>query len=294
VPKISLPLFVAIVSLALLVASLGWNGYVGDEPRPTSAVGALRSSGTPAGTPTSTPTSPPRAGRIISRLPPPHTTPTPSGPLAVTIREIRVTTKVVALTFDAGADRGHTPELLALLKRDGVKATFGVTGRWAESNPDLIREMVADGQEIMNHTYDHRSFTGVSARPPVLTHAGRIAELDRTESIVHALTGVSLKPLFRPPYGDQDASVLRDAAADGYRYSILWTVDSDGWRGLSTPQIVERCLKGAKPGAIYVFHVESVSHDVQAMPAIINGLRARGYSFATIGELLHLPSKLRA
>lgn len=208
---------------------------------------------------------------------------------AVTIRRFSVATKVVALTFDAGADRGHTPALLALLKSDGIKATFGMTGRWAESNPDLIREMVVDGHELMNHTYDHRSFTGVSARPPVLTRAGRIDELKRTDSIVHSLTGGWIGPLFRPPYGDQDASVLQDVRADGYRYSILWTVDSGGWQGHSVQQIVDRCLKGAQPGAIYVFHVDSSSHDVEAMPAIVAGLRSRGYTFATVGGLLHLP-----
>lgn len=249
-----------------------------------------------------TPLPPPTATSTASRRPRPAPvqlpsstatpTPRPDQPAAITISRVPTTASVVALTFDAGGDRGYTAELLQILRTAHIQATFGITGRWAESNPDLLREIVVDGHELMNHTYDHRSFTGVSARPPVLDHLGRIQEIAQTEEIDRALTGVSPRPLFRPPFGDQDASVLRDVASAGYRYSILWTVDSGGWRGLPASQIVERCLQGAQPGAIYVFHVDSASHDVAALPAIIQGLRARGYHFATVGQLLHVPSNL--
>ena len=87
---------------------------------------------------------------------PPHPTDEPVRvDLAGTDHEAKV-----ALTYDAGADRGNTKDLLATLERDGVKATFGMTlERWAEENPDLVRQMAGDGDGFINHTYDHRSFT---------------------------------------------------------------------------------------------------------------------------------------
>jgi peptidoglycan-N-acetylglucosamine deacetylase len=215
----------------------------------------------------------------------PTDTPTPRRS-AVTIIRGGTTNRVVALTYDAGADRGMAAPLLAYLLGEDIKVTFGITGRWAESNPDLVRQMVADGHELMNHTYDHRSFTGSSANPPVLRFQDRLDEIERAESIISTIGGTTTKPLFRAPYGDQDESVLQVAAAAGYRYSVLWTVDSLGWRGLSTSEIIDRCLRGAGPGTIYVLHVGLGSHDVEATKTIVDGLWARGYRFETVGELI--------
>jgi peptidoglycan/xylan/chitin deacetylase (PgdA/CDA1 family) len=163
-----------------------------------------------------------------------------------------------------------------------------MTGRWAESNPDLMRRIVSDGHELMNHTYDHRSFTGFSASPPVLNLADRIDEIERTESIVRELTGSTTKPLFRPPYGDDDGSVLEAVAAAGFRYSVKWTVDSLGWRGLATADIIDRCLREVVPGAIYVLHVGIGSHDIDATRNIVEGLRTRGYRFESVGRLIEV------
>ena len=80
--------------------------------------------------------------------------------------------------------------------------------------------------------------------------------------------------------------ILDTLAADGYYYNVLWTVDSLGWNGLSAGAIVNRVLGGAAPGAIVLFHVGAASADAAALPAIIDGLRARGYSFATVEELV--------
>jgi peptidoglycan/xylan/chitin deacetylase (PgdA/CDA1 family) len=204
----------------------------------------------------------------------------------VTVTRGATTDRVVALSFDAGADRGMTAWLLAYLLTTDLKVTFGMTGRWAESNPDLVRQIVADGHELMNHSYDHRSFTGFSAKPPVLRYADRLTEIERAEGIISTIAEVTTKPLFRPPYGDQDESVLEVVAAAGYRYSVLWTVDSLGWRGASTSVIVDRCLRYAVPGGIYVLHVGVGSRDVEATAVIVEGLRARGYRFATIGQLI--------
>jgi peptidoglycan/xylan/chitin deacetylase (PgdA/CDA1 family) len=241
--------------------------------------------------PTETKAAPPAPAATAppTSTPPPPPTPTldRTSP-AISISRFRISQPIVTLTFDAGADRGDAPRLIAFLRSAGILATFGMTGRWAENNPDLVREIVLDGHELMNHTYDHRSLTGLSRRPGVLAREDRLAEIDRTDQIVRAIAGVSPKPLFRPPYGDQDASVLRDVALAGYRYSILWTIDTLGWKGASVAQIVDRSLRDAGPGAIYVLHVGERSLDAVALPTVVEGLRGRGYRFATVGDLLGL------
>jgi len=193
---------------------------------------------------------------------------------------------VVALTFDAGSDTGYAAQILDTLSANGIHADFGMTGQWAERNPGLLLRMVNEGHELINHTYDHGSFTGYSTDSPALTQAQRWDELERTEAIVQEIAGVSTKPYFRPPYGDYDRSVNADVFARGYTYNIMWSVDSQGWNGLSADAIVQRCLSLAVPGAIFIFHVGSQSQDAAALQRVIDGLRQQGYGFVTIRELL--------
>src|SRR5581483_6105492 len=191
--------------------------------------------------------------------PPSPVPPTPVAPARVVYRG-DPSRRVVALTFDAGADRGSTAAILQTLRDNNIRATFGVTGLWAEANRDLLNAIAADGHQIINHSYDHKSFTGTSTSSAPLSREQRRLELSRTETTVYRITGGrSTRPYFRPPYGDLDASVQRDVAEDGYDTVVMWTVDSRGWDHLPAPQIVERCLSLAEPGAIYVMHVGAES-----------------------------------
>lgn len=214
-------------------------------------------------------------------------TPPPGGALAQVIRYGNKSRKMVAFTFDAGSDRGYGQTILDTLKANGLHASFGMTGQWAERNPDLLHRMVDEGHSLINHTYHHYSFTGSSnASHAVLTRQGRWDELDRTERIVNELTGATTKPFFRPPYGDSNDSVNADVGADGYSYSVMWSVDSKGWQGISAPEIEDHCLSAAEPGAIYVFHVGAASQDGPALQSIIDGLRAAGYDIGTVPDVL--------
>jgi peptidoglycan-N-acetylglucosamine deacetylase len=195
--------------------------------------------------------------------------------------------QMVALTFDAGADRGNASRILDTLRTNGIRASWGITGRWAEQNPDLVHRIADEGHHFINHSYDHASFTGLSTSRPPLTRAQRWEQLDRTEAIIAAAaSGATTRPYFRPPYGDYDASVNADVGARGYRYNVMWTVDSRGWMGLSADAIVERSLRLAEPGAIYILHVGAASQDAAAPQRIIDGLKARGYGFGTMPQLL--------
>ncbi len=198
----------------------------------------------------------------------------------------------IALTFDAGADRGYAAQILDTLARYGVKASFGITGHWARENPDLVKWMVRDGHMVFNHTFNHRSFTGGSTTPDqsVLTTEGRRKELAATEQEIRRLTGYEVKPYFRPPYGDLDASVLSDVAAAGYPVTVMWTCDTLGWNGASADEIVNRCAAGgslgAAPGSILLLHVGFESRDSEALPKMIETLQAQGLTFVTVEQLL--------
>ncbi|MHB8377860.1 MAG: polysaccharide deacetylase family protein [Dehalococcoidia bacterium] len=194
--------------------------------------------------------------------------------------------RMVALTFDADSDAGFTARILDTLRRERVRASFSITGLWAEQHRDLLLAIAADGHRLINHGYDHVSFTGRSTGGAALTTGQRSLELSRTETTVYHLTGRSTRPFFRPPYGDLDASVEADAARDGYGAIVMWTADTLGWEGATVDAIAQRALSRAEPGAIYVMHVGSQSQDAAALPRIIDGLRARGYSFGSIDDVL--------
>ena len=194
----------------------------------------------------------------------------------------------VALTFDAGADRGYAELILDILLANGIPASFGMTGQWAEKNPDLVQRMAEEGHQLINHTWSHRSFTGSSPRTRALGVVERRIELERTDDFLQALTGRSSRPYFRPPYGDLDGGTLKDVADAGYDYTVMWTVDSLGWNYLPARGIVDRCLSRAGPGVIYIFHVGAESADAQALGPIIEGLRARGLGFVTVADMLGL------
>jgi peptidoglycan/xylan/chitin deacetylase (PgdA/CDA1 family) len=137
----------------------------------------------------------------------------------------------VYLTFDAGSDTGFTGQILDTLKANGIVAAFGVTGRWAEQNPELVRRIAQEGHSIINHSYDHPSLTGRSTNLPPLTQAQGWEQLDKTESIIQELAGVSTKPYFRPPYGDYDDGERRPLCS-GYLYNVMWTglIAGTAWR----------------------------------------------------------------
>jgi peptidoglycan/xylan/chitin deacetylase (PgdA/CDA1 family) len=193
---------------------------------------------------------------------------------------------VVALSFDAGSDVGYTADILDVLAAEGVKASFGVTGKWAEKNPDLFRRIVAEGHHVINHTYDHASMTGRSTSSLPLSRDARISELARADDVFVSLTGKSTKPWFRPPYGDIDTELDKTLVAAGYSYDLLWSVDSLGWKGLSAADITTRCVNGLDAGVILLFHVGSQSQDDAALPAIIAAIRHAGLQPGSIPDVL--------
>lgn len=202
------------------------------------------------------------------------------------VSRVETHSKVVALTFDAGADRGYASKILRTLEQYRIHATFGMTGRWAKANADLVRRIARDGDAFMNHTYDHQSFTGFSTQTAPLTESQRMFEITSTDKILRTQTGHDLRPYFRPPYGDYDAATLSLLHRLGYRFMVMWTVDSLGWERISAGAILQRCLSRVAPGTIYLMHVGIQSQDAFALALLVRELGRKGYRFATIPQLL--------
>jgi peptidoglycan/xylan/chitin deacetylase (PgdA/CDA1 family) len=211
---------------------------------------------------------------------PPTPTPVPGPDLSQvwTIQRFEVNEPVMVLTFDAGSDRGFAADILDILAEKGVTATFGMTGAWAEANPDLILRIVAEGHDLINHSWSHPDFTTIDSTQ-------RAEQLRSVEDLVRAQTGVAMKPYFRPPYGAYNESVLSDLLANGYNINVMWTIDTLGWNGLTAEQVNQRVFDGAQPGAIVLMHVGAQSSDAAALPAMIDTLREMGYSFARVRDL---------
>ncbi len=205
---------------------------------------------------------------------------------AITVSRGPTDRPVVALTFDAGADRGYCASILDTLAASGVRGSFGITGLWAESNGDKVQRVVAEGHQLFNHTYTHRSFTGARSCGPGLSSAERISELESTEQVFINLIGVGGRPYFRPPFGDFNSSVLTDLGRAGFTHNLMWSLDVNGWRRISQDQTVSRVLNNHGNGFIYLLHVGSQSQQGPALSRIISGLRSHGYGFATVSVLL--------
>jgi peptidoglycan-N-acetylglucosamine deacetylase len=272
----------AFIIVALLWVALSCGcGRIGAGVSPPSDTPTATQTITPTPTPTATSTpSPPTP--TPTPLPPPAT-PCPNSAVAIYHGTAKM---MMALTFDGESTAGYTQQILDTLQAKGVHATFAVTGNWAQSYPGLLRAIVAGGHQVINHTQDHASFTGRSTKRAALASEQRKWELQTAEEAIKDIAGVSPSPYFRPPYGDLDQSVLCDLAASGYSYVIMWNTDTNGYKKATADQIVATTLAEAKPGGIVVMHVASNSADAAALPRVIDTLRANGYSFGTVDEVL--------
>ncbi len=181
----------------------------------------------------------------------------------------------VSLTFDDGPNDAFTPQVLDLLARHGVKATFFVVGSAVERSPDLARRIVAEGHRLANHSWDHADLTAVD--PDVLHE-----EIVKTTAAITAVTGTTPRCL-RPPFGRTNQAV-RDAARSAGLAIANWSQDTRDYERPGVQTIVARALEGAVSGAVILFHDSGrdMSQTVAALPAIIKGIQSRGLRLAPI------------
>lgn len=185
--------------------------------------------------------------------------------------------KLLALTFDDGPHTKFTTRLLALLRREDVKATFFVVGKMVERHPDLLRAIARDGHLIGNHTFSHVTLTKI---PLVEVRA----EYEACNDIVEDVTGQQMR-FCRPPGGDYDRHVVQAATEQGLT-TVLWTDDPGDYASPGTKVIQEQTLKRLSNGGIILLH-DGVEQTLQVLPQIIHYARDRGYRFVTVDELMN-------
>jgi peptidoglycan/xylan/chitin deacetylase (PgdA/CDA1 family) len=195
--------------------------------------------------------------------------------------------KIVALTFDAGANADGLPAILATLAGQHVPATFFLTGDFARRYPAWVRSIVASGYRIGNHTATHPHL-------PPLSDAAIVAQLTTARTQILAAGGSEPKPLFRFPYGDRTSHTIAVVNGAGY-IAVRWTVDTLGWEGssgdITASTVISRVVNAARPGEIVLMHVGSnpddhSTLDADALPTVISKLRGLGYGFVTLDALL--------
>ncbi len=182
----------------------------------------------------------------------------------------------VCLTFDDGPDPRYGPALARLLKEKGVPATFFLVGTRVKQHPEIARLLAHDGFELGNHTYDHQRLDAL--KPHEIAN-----ELRLCDKQIFQATGQRTN-LMRPPGVQYNDKVLHVAKALGY-VTVSWTVGARDYEAQPTEFIVGRILARTRPGAIILLH-QDTPETLAALPQIIDGLRAKGYRFVTVSQML--------
>ncbi|WP_420821071.1 polysaccharide deacetylase family protein [Sinomonas gamaensis] len=211
----------------------------------------------------------------------------PSSLLGVDLERIPTTQKIVALTFDAGANDAALRSILNTLASNGVPGTFFLTGDWVNQFPSDPALIYNAGHRIGNHSMTHPDFT-------TLSDAQIAAEISNAQRTIEA-AGADPLPFFRFPFGARDSRTIADVNAAGYA-AIRWTVDTLGWQGTMNGTrgpsfVVQRVMASAQPGEIVLMHLGSnpddgSTLDADALPEVISQLRSAGYGFVTLNAVL--------
>ncbi|MEH2025059.1 polysaccharide deacetylase family protein [Nostoc sp.] len=199
--------------------------------------------------------------------------------------KLKANEKVIALTFDDGPSPKNTEQILEILKKNNIKATFFMVGEMVKYFPKVAKQVAADGHVIGNHTWHHWYFQ--------MDGATAASEIDRTAEIIYKTTGEKTT-LFRPPGGFLNNGLAQYAKNEKYAV-MMWSEQSGDAerRSPQVPGLVKNVLKYAKPGAIVLMHDGggNRSKSVKALPEMIAGLKAQGYTFVTIPQLLEIQAQ---
>ncbi|MEG4571819.1 polysaccharide deacetylase family protein [Microcoleus sp. N3A4] len=205
----------------------------------------------------------------------------PSEFKGTSIREAKLDSqhKAIALTFDDGPWPKTTTQILDILKKNNIKATFFWVGRYLKNSPELGKQVAAAGHAIGNHTWNHEYLQ--------YNEEGAAREIDRTSSLIEDLTGIKTS-IFRPPGGILNNGLAAYAQKKNYAV-VLWSADSLDWR-TPTESLMDNVMRQANSGGIVLMHDGggNRSRTVKALPDIIAKLRKKGYIFVTVPELLQM------
>jgi Predicted xylanase/chitin deacetylase len=188
----------------------------------------------------------------------------------------------IALTFDDGPDNKYTPKILDILSQNNIKATFFVVGKNVKLYPNNLKRISSEGHAIGSHTYSHSDLNK-------LTTDQVRAEMTENENAIDSVLGYHLN-IMRPPYGLNSVPTIKTIADMGYKV-IDWSVDTVDWNGTTPAKIMEYITKQTKPGGIILHHCApgklGLDNTISVLPTEIATLKAKGYQFVTVPELLN-------
>lgn len=172
-----------------------------------------------------------------------------------------------------------TKKILEILKKHDVKVTFFMTGGWVDAYPDDVKMILAEGHDLGNHSQNHKNMSQLS-------DAEKENELMTVHNKVKGLTGYDMF-LFRPPYGDYDAAVVKTARKCGY-HTVQWDVDSLDWKDYGAESIVKMVTqhKHLGNGSIILCH-NGARYTAEALDTLITSLKNAGYRFVPLSELIY-------
>lgn len=182
--------------------------------------------------------------------------------------------KVIALTFDDGPDSKLTPKLLKILKRNNVHATFFEVGQSVTKYPQISRAVLRAGNELGNHSWNHPDFATIGTKKTV-------SQINRTNAAIYQATG-QLPEYVRPPYG----AITKAEGVAIEQPIIRWSIDSKDWSYLNKAKDIKAVVGAARSGGIILMH-DVHAQSVAAVPSIIRQLKAKGYRFVTVSQLLN-------
>ncbi len=188
--------------------------------------------------------------------------------------------KVIYLTFDAGYDNGYTAPILDTLKKHNVPAAFFIVGNFAESRPELVKRMVAEGHIVGNHTYHHPDMSAIS------TAEGFEKELGSLETLYKEITGSDMQKFYRPPQGKYSEQNLQMAHERGYK-TCFWSLAYVDWYVNDQPtreQAFAKLLPRVHPGAIVLLHSTSRTN-CEILDDLLTKWKEMGYSFGKLSDI---------
>lgn len=182
---------------------------------------------------------------------------------------------MVALTYDDGPSASATPRILTALKENGGKATFFMVGKQAERNMGLVKQMVQQGCEVANHTYDHTLMTKV---PP----EELASQLARTNQVVSDASGIS--PILMRPCGGARSDAGMNVVGAISMPAVLWSIDTLDWKTRDAQNTIKVVLESVKDGDIILMH-DLYDATAEASESLIPELTKRGFQLVTVSEL---------
>lgn len=184
--------------------------------------------------------------------------------------------KVIAFACNVDWGNEHIPKMLNILEENKIKITYFVTGKWAEKNNELLKEIHEKKHEIGNHGYSHIDYDK-------LNYEMNRTEILKADNIIKGALGIDLK-YFAPPSGAYNDNTIKAAKDLGYRL-IMWSIDTIDWRNDSTKDIIiKRVTDKIHNSAIILMH--PTEETVKALPEIIEFLFENNYKIGRISDIL--------